>query len=88
MKRVVQAYYAEAKWFNSNYTPTMEEYMGVAKVTSAYRMIATTSFVGMGSIATKQVFQWVTNDPKIVNASTIICRLMDDIVSNEVFKQI
>ncbi|KAE9588713.1 putative gamma-muurolene synthase [Lupinus albus] len=31
MKRVVQAYFAEAKWFKSNYTPTVEEYMSVAQ---------------------------------------------------------
>ncbi|CAI8617518.1 unnamed protein product [Vicia faba] len=37
----------------------------------------------MGCIATEEVFKWLTNNPKIVNASTIICRIMDDIVSNE-----
>ncbi|KAJ1441933.1 Terpenoid cyclases/protein prenyltransferase alpha-alpha toroid [Sesbania bispinosa] len=83
MIRLVQSYFAEAKWFNRNYIPTVEEYMGVALVTSAYHMLAVTSFIGMGSIATEKAFQWLTNNPKIVNASTIICRLMDDIVSHE-----
>ncbi|XP_027354358.1 (-)-germacrene D synthase-like [Abrus precatorius] len=83
MKRLVEAYLAEAIWFNSNYIPTMEEYMDVALVTSAYRMLIATAFLGMGSIATEKAFQWLTNDPKIVKASTIIGRLMDDIVSNE-----
>jgi hypothetical protein len=35
----------------------------------------------MGKIAAKEVFKWVTNHPKIVKATTIICRLMDDIMS-------
>lgn len=84
MKRLVQAYFAEAKWYNSNYTPTLEEYMSVAQISSGYRMITATAFVGMGSVAKENTFQWLTNDPKIMNASTKIGRLMDDIVSNEV----
>ncbi|KAK7312915.1 hypothetical protein VNO77_37159 [Canavalia gladiata] len=83
MKILVQAYFDEAKWYNSNYIPTLEEYMDVALVSSAYRMLTAIAFVGMGCIATEDVFQWLTNNPKIVKASTIICRLMDDTVSNE-----
>ena len=84
MKRLVQAYFAEAKWFNNNYTPTMEEYMDAALVSSGYRMLTAISFIGMGCFATEKAFQWLIEDPKIVRASTIICRLMDDIVSSEV----
>ncbi|KAJ0102545.1 hypothetical protein Patl1_04438 [Pistacia atlantica] len=35
----------------------------------------------MGQMANKSAFDWIANDPKIVTASTIISRLMDDIVS-------
>ncbi|WKA12340.1 hypothetical protein VitviT2T_029734 [Vitis vinifera] len=59
----------------------MEEYMSVALVTSAYSMLATTSFVGMGDAVTEETFDWVFSQPKIVRASAIICRLMDDMVS-------
>ncbi|KAF7822839.1 (-)-germacrene D synthase-like isoform X2 [Senna tora] len=83
LKRLVQAYFEEAKWLNSNYTPTFEEYMDIAQISSAYRMLTATSFIGMGSIANEEAFQWVANDPKIIRASTLICRLMDDVVSNE-----
>ncbi|XP_061353567.1 (-)-germacrene D synthase-like isoform X3 [Gastrolobium bilobum] len=83
MKRLAQAYFAEAKWLSSNYIPSMEEYMDVALVSCGYHMLIATAFIGMGDIATEKAFQWLTNDPKIVNASKIICRLMDDIVSNE-----
>lgn len=58
--------------------------MDVAQVTVADRLIIAISFVGMGCIATEKAFQWLTNNPKILNATAIICRLMDDIVSNEV----
>ncbi|CAL0333804.1 unnamed protein product [Lupinus luteus] len=87
MKRVVQAYFVEAKWFKFNYTPTLEEYMSVAQVSSGYISLMSITFVGMGSIATKKVFEWLSNRPKIVHVSTLICRLMDDIVSSEFEKE-
>lgn len=71
MKKVVQAYHVEAKWRHESFVPTMEEYMRIALVTSAYSMLATTSLVGMGNIANREVFEWISNGPKIVTASTI-----------------
>jgi len=38
----------------------------------------------MGDSATEDIFKWVSNNPKIINAAIVIGRLMDDIVSNEV----
>lgn len=84
MKTLVQAYFVEAKWCNEGYIPTVEEYMKISLVTSTYKMLATTSFLGMGQIADRKAFDWLANDPKIITASTMICRLMDDIVSHEV----
>ncbi|KAA8544974.1 hypothetical protein F0562_019809 [Nyssa sinensis] len=83
MKRQVRAYFDEAKWFHEDYIPTMEEYMCVALATSAYPMLATTSLVGMGELATKEAFDWVCSEPKIFRAASTICRLTDDIVSNK-----
>ncbi|KAK9269516.1 hypothetical protein L1049_001291 [Liquidambar formosana] len=82
MKILVRAYFAEAKWCSEQYVPTMEEYMHVALVTSGSYMLATTSFVGMGDIVTKETFEWMFNEPEIAKASSIICRLMDDMVSH------
>lgn len=84
MKNLVRAYYLESKWFHQKHTPTMEEYMAVALVTSGYALLAATSFVGMGHVVTKDSFDWLFRGPKILKASEIICRLMDDIVSHEV----
>lgn len=58
--------------------------MELALDTSGYSEIATISFLGMGDIITKEVFEWVLKGPKIIEASKIICRLMDDIVSHKV----
>ncbi|MED6158283.1 hypothetical protein PIB30_031340 [Stylosanthes scabra] len=82
-KKTVKAYMTEAKWFNSNYVPTPEEYLHTCTTSTTYPLLITTSYIGMGNMATEDIFKWVTNQPKIVKASSIICRLMDDIVSSE-----
>ena len=62
MKGSVRAYFNEAKWLHGEYiVPTVEEYMGVALVSSEVPMFTIISFVGMGMIATKEAFDWVLN---------------------------
>ncbi|KAL6311315.1 hypothetical protein AAG906_025533 [Vitis piasezkii] len=82
-ENLVRAYFHEAKWFHEGRIPTMEEYMRIALVTSGYYMLTTMSFIGMGEIVTKEAFDWVISDPKIITASAVICRLMDDISSHK-----
>ncbi|KAK7312914.1 hypothetical protein VNO77_37157 [Canavalia gladiata] len=82
LKKVVQAYMTEARWLNSNYIPTIEEYLSTSTISCCYSLLATTSYIGMGDIATENIFKWITNGPKIIKASSIVCRLMDDIVSS------
>ncbi|KAK2970705.1 hypothetical protein RJ640_015130 [Escallonia rubra] len=82
MKQLVRAYFHEAKWLHEGYIPAME-YMQVALVSCDYFMLATTSFVGMGDLVTKESFEWVSNNHLIVRASSVINRLMDDIVGPE-----
>ncbi|KAI9186809.1 hypothetical protein LWI28_021191 [Acer negundo] len=84
MKDLVRNYFWEAKWCHEQHVPTMEEYMPVALTTSAYKMLATASFVGMGDIVTKQAFEWLfTNPNKMVQASSLIGRLINDMVSHK-----
>ncbi|CAL5341821.1 unnamed protein product [Camellia sinensis] len=83
MKNLVRAYFEEAKWFHQGYVPSIEEYMRVALVTGAYTMLATTSLVGMGEVVSNEAFDWVSSDPLIVQASSVVCRLIDDMVSHK-----
>ena len=85
MKILVRAYVEEVGWLEQGYTPSLEEYLEVALVSTGYFTLSTTSFVGImeDNIITKDVFEWVFNHPKIVRASQIICRFMDDIVSHK-----
>ncbi|CAI9756927.1 unnamed protein product [Fraxinus pennsylvanica] len=82
MKKLVRAYFEEAKWTYNGYAPTLEEYMKVALVSGAYMMLSTTSLVGMGELVTKEAFDWISSEPLSVRASSIICRLMDDMVGH------
>ena len=73
----------EARWLNCNYTPTIEEYMQVGTMSCGFAMLTTVSFLGMKE-TTEEVLIWATSDPEIVEAASIISRLMDDVVGSEV----
>ncbi|KAG6407008.1 hypothetical protein SASPL_129988 [Salvia splendens] len=83
MKKLVLVYFEETKWLFNNYVPTMEEYMKVSIPSCAYMSISTASLVGMGDQVSKEDFDWITNEPLILVASSTICRLMDDLVGEE-----
>ncbi|XP_054814157.1 (-)-germacrene D synthase-like [Prosopis cineraria] len=83
IKNVVRAFMREAEWFNENYIPTTEQYLSTAMITCAFSMLSTISYFGLGHLATEDTFKWVTSEPKLVKASSLICRAMDDIVSSE-----
>ncbi|XP_065050067.1 alpha-humulene synthase-like isoform X1 [Musa acuminata AAA Group] len=83
MKDLSEAYFEESKWRDQHYVPTLEEHLHVSLISSVYPMLECASFVGMGEIATKEAFQWITSFPKIVQASAIIARIMNDITSHE-----
>ncbi|XP_024926490.3 (-)-germacrene D synthase-like [Ziziphus jujuba] len=83
MKEAVQAYFDEASWFYDEYIPTLEDYMSIMDVSCAYPFIIKTSFLGVGEIATKEVFDWAFDKPKIIKATSAIGRIMNDIVSHK-----
>ncbi|KAJ4821989.1 threalose-6-phosphate phosphatase [Turnera subulata] len=83
MKKLVRYYFKETEWLNKDYTPTMEEYLRIALPSCGFLMLVGTSFLGMGDIVTKDTFDWIAKEPKIIKAASIICRLMDDIAGHE-----
>ncbi|XP_058072947.1 sesquiterpene synthase TPS2-like isoform X1 [Magnolia sinica] len=80
---VAKAYLVEARWATTGYVPSLEEYMKNALLSSAYPTLTLASLVGMGDVAAKETFEWAINVPKVVKAIGVICRLKDDITSNE-----
>nr|XP_018684038.1 PREDICTED: alpha-humulene synthase-like isoform X2 [Musa acuminata subsp. malaccensis] len=83
MKDLSEAYFEESKWRDQHYVPTLEEHLHVSLISLGYPMLECASFVGMGEIATKEAFEWITSFPKIVQASAKIGRIMNDISSHE-----
>ncbi|GAB4850253.1 hypothetical protein Ancab_029549, partial [Ancistrocladus abbreviatus] len=83
MKILVRAYFEESKWLNKGYMPTMEEYMKVALVSGGYQMLSITSLIGMEDNEREEDFEWLLSGPKILQAITVISRLMDDMVSHK-----
>jgi len=58
--------------------------MEIATRSCGYAMLTTVSFLGMEE-TTEEILVWATSHPKIIEAASIICRLMDDIVGSEVY---
>ncbi|KAH7861833.1 hypothetical protein Vadar_031443 [Vaccinium darrowii] len=87
IKGVARAYFGEVKWCHEGYVPHIEEYMRIALVSCCYKMFPVLSFVGMGELATKEAFDWVSNDPLMVQAATMIARLTDDMADHKFEKE-
>ncbi|PHU14550.1 (-)-germacrene D synthase [Capsicum chinense] len=87
MKKLVKAYFKEAQWLNAGYTPKCEEYMKNGNVSCICMMLSTSSVVLMEEFITKEIFEWMINEPLIVRASSAINRFMDDMGGHEVEQQ-
>ena len=84
IKTLARFYFEESKWGVEGYVPTVEEHLHISMMTTTLSMLACASFAAMGEVATKEAFEWVTSYPTILKASSIICRVLDDINSHEV----
>ncbi|KAK9041650.1 hypothetical protein V6N11_016740 [Hibiscus sabdariffa] len=85
-KQLSESYFLEFKWYHENYIPTLEEYMRVATISIGVIGLVATSFIGMGDVLTPVIFNWASNNLKIIVTCSIHGRLFDDIVSHK-FKQ-
>ncbi|PHT73291.1 hypothetical protein T459_24076 [Capsicum annuum] len=83
MKKVVRAYFEEARWYHEKKVPTMEQYMKNGIASSGYLLLATTFWLGMGKQATKDALDWITTEPPILVAASLIGRLLNDLKSHE-----
>ncbi|KAM6581692.1 hypothetical protein CsatA_005466 [Cannabis sativa] len=83
MKKTIGGYFEEARWLNEGYFPSFDEHLRVSYVSSGYVMLMATSFVGMHDIVTHETLDWLSKHPNIVSATTLLSRLMDDIVSHK-----
>ncbi|ONI12964.1 hypothetical protein PRUPE_4G194700 [Prunus persica] len=77
-KATARAFFDEARWLHEGCIPSMEEYMHVATTSVGNTLLSTISLLGMGDVVTKEAFEWLFSNPKILRASNIIFRLMND----------
>lgn len=80
---MAKGYYVEAKWFIQGYMPPFEEYLRNGFITSASGYLLAALFLGMKSVI-KEDYEWLIKKPKMVVATQIINRLLDDLGSYEV----
>ncbi|XP_070023530.1 viridiflorene synthase-like [Nicotiana sylvestris] len=86
MKEIVRSYYSEAQWFIKGKSPPFEEYLSNALITGTYYLLAPASLLGMKS-ASKAAFDWMMNKPKILVASALIGRVIDDVATYKIEKE-
>ncbi|MQM18192.1 hypothetical protein Taro_051179 [Colocasia esculenta] len=83
LKAIAKAYLKEAEWRNEGHTPTFQDHLKVSLASSGVSLLTCGFFVGM-DVATQDAFDWLASNPKIVEASAMIGRLVDDIESHEI----
>ncbi|MQM18191.1 hypothetical protein Taro_051178 [Colocasia esculenta] len=82
-KAIAKAYLKEAEWCNEGHTPTFQDHLHVSLVSSGTSLLTCGFFLCMRDIATPDTFDWLASNPKIVEASAMITRLIGDIASHE-----
>ncbi|GAB4825696.1 hypothetical protein Ancab_008592 [Ancistrocladus abbreviatus] len=64
------AYMVEARWRNQKCFPTLDEYLNEAAIVSfGYNLATTVCYLGMGELATKEAFDWASQNPNVIKAS-------------------
>nr|ATY48639.1 linalool synthase [Phyla dulcis] len=73
------SYFQEAKWYYAGYVPTLEEYIGNARISiSSFLALSHTYFLVANPIE-KEVLESLYNDPDLSRYSSVIFRLEDDL---------
>nr|AZI95582.1 germacrene A synthase [Cichorium intybus] len=78
---IARGYLEEAEWTNSGYVASFPEYMKNGLITSAYNVISKSALVGMGEIVSENALAWYESHPKTLQASELISRLQDDVMT-------
>nr|CAB3463626.1 unnamed protein product [Digitaria exilis] len=81
---LVRGFNMEVKMLQEGYIPnSVEEHLKVSLRTGGCPFLSCASFVGINDVITKDCFDWVASVPKMVQALSIILRLLNDLQSSE-----
>ena len=86
--RLFNAFLVEAKWFASGHSPTTEEYLKTAIVSSGVQVWMSHTFFLLGEGITAQSVANLENIPDIVSSAASILRLWDDLGSAQVISHL
>nr|UNI81648.1 terpene synthase 5 [Stevia rebaudiana] len=81
MIEAVKAYMVEANWVNEGHIPTIDEHTTIAFATGGGDLLISSCYLGMGDIITNNAINWAITNPPLFKASSVIGRLLNDIVS-------
>ncbi|XP_055960083.1 probable terpene synthase 6 [Mercurialis annua] len=84
-QQLVRSYHLEAQWYYGQYLPSFNEYMHNALISSSFALLTPMVLIGMEKHACVKEFEWLETNPKIVQASKVPARLLNDIVAREEF---
>ncbi|KAI3687948.1 hypothetical protein L1987_81653 [Smallanthus sonchifolius] len=74
-----KSYLAEARWYNSGYTPTLEEYLENASVSISSPLVLMHIKFSTSISSTEEILQWFEESKYIVRHAALIFRLADDL---------
>nr|XP_043639310.1 germacrene A synthase short form-like [Erigeron canadensis] len=80
-QQLAKGYLTEAEWRHSKKVPTFEEYLENGLITSSYNVLGISALIGMGEIVSEEALAWYESHPKFLQASELIARLHNDVVS-------
>ena len=82
---LIRCFMDEVKWREAEYTPSYEEYMARGRITGLAPIMLISSLMGMDEISSIMPYQLIRQAPKSIRGCELICRLVDDIQTHEVW---
>ncbi|KAK2989409.1 hypothetical protein RJ640_000384 [Escallonia rubra] len=77
-----KAYLVEAKWYNSGYIPTLEEYMNNAWISISAPVMLTHCYFSSTDCITEEALECLEKCPNIIRWPAVILRLTDDLATS------
>ncbi|KAL5766825.1 hypothetical protein ACOSP7_017442 [Xanthoceras sorbifolium] len=87
VKMMTRAYYEESKWLRDNRSPSFQEYMRVALVSVGYAYTIIMAFATLDCCVTKEALDWALSRPRLITASELMLRLLEDVRSYKFERQ-
>ncbi|KAG0551080.1 hypothetical protein BDA96_01G393100 [Sorghum bicolor] len=76
---ISKSFLQEVEWCHQGYIPSFNDHVNVSTISAGIQLLCVGLLVGMGDVATKEVFEWVIgSDNDVIRACALMTRFMDD----------